>query len=886
MKKYLAILLTLVMVACETTKPDEGGGTTPPPTELAFILNAQGLYKLGDVNASLVSTTGNIVNTADNAVMYEYKKEYSAYSALYLNKATSKFNVVEYDDVNTTLKFLGDFASAEEGDTAVDSGVVMDPSPDAPVVTPAVFELPDGVYDLPNGRQITNVNVDGKPSFSEVRNTILYTHVKAVSANQGVFMSGAGQYVGIQKSDTTPPTLSLYAQNKDPRNSWWTAGEVVFTEEHLYTTNPDEPALPEGTPAFIMVAYGLSPITVGDVTYTMDKNGDLSVDGTITYVFNSSPDSATAVYTTQDGSGFLGAKIVDGAFALYQENKTTPWATKDEVLYTDRHRVAFKPAFVIAAQAKGANFTIFGTDATTYTMNDAGDILDGTSTVVYTHLGTDSDTLADYVHNAPNDSTLTHVGFATAAVVTPPVEPEGRVGTPMYLYQNNKREPWATQEEITHIEAHQVGLKSAFVIAAQAKQPFTIFGAKDSSDNPDLTVYTMNDLGDILNGTTVVYTYDGEHANTTNAYYIPVSADTKFAGFGIPVAGAGPNEMHLYKERRTDYFETREKVIFLTTHLVGDLSTVAFQDWDNYGIIDATPSFGNNIWIIGGDGASQGSVYKSTDAGKNWTKLNVTGDLATVGFKNAGVIATSENDLLIVGGDGNASDMTRATKATMFSSSDGGITWEQKPNYDIANPGMRRVNGPALIMHKGEQYLLGGVGQYWENFVWKSSDNVNWTRMTSATESGGVAENSFTTRGYHAAVSFNNDLYVIGGKNGSTTHKDVWKSSDDGANWTQIQDNAPWGNREWVSAVVFEDELYIVGGGGAGSMIWKSDDGITWTEVAISTTEIGNRTKGGAAAVTHTDSSSGTDVERLDFVIFGGAGKKDTWRTGNYINPK
>ena len=884
MKKYLAILLTLVMVACEAKKPDEGGGTTTPPVIGDFISNAQGLYNLDAIKAQLVGTSGNIINTADDAVMYEFKKEYDGYSALYLNTATSKFNVVEYDDSVPTLIFKGDFATAEEGDTAVDSGIVIDPSPGAPVVTPAIFELVDGVYDLPNDRQITNLNIDGKPSFSEVRNTILYTYVKAVSLNQGIFISGAGQFVGIQKSDTTPPTLSLYAQNKDPRDSWWSAGEVVFTEEHLYTTNPDEPILPEGTPAFIMVAYGLSPITVGDVTYTMDKNGDLSVDGTITYVFNSAPDSATAVYTTVDGLGFLGAKIVDGAFALYQESKATPWATIEEVLYTDRHRVAFKPAFVIAAQAKGANFTIFGLGADTYTMNDFGDILDGTSTVVYTHIGTDGDTLADYAVTAVvTEGEPKFVGFAIEAVVTPPpVEPEARnTATSMYLYRNNKRGPWLTQEEITHIEAHQVGLKSAFVTAAQLKQPFTIQGT-------DASTYTMNDLGDILDSTsTVVYTYDGDHANGTNAYYVPVSDTTKFAGAGVP-AEAG-NILHIYKNRRADYWTTRNDVSFFKIHLVGDTTpAVAFQDWDDYGQINpanpdatfvqfGTASFGNTIWIIGGSTSGMGSVYKSIDAGKNWTKLSITGDFTAVGMKNAGVVAIDADNLLIVGGDSNG-----GTKTTIYSSSDGGTTWEQKPNYDIVNPGMRRVNGPTLIMHKGEQYLLGGVGQYWENFVWKSSDNVNWTRMTSATESGGIAENSFTTRGYHAAVSFNNDLYVIGGKNGSTFHKDVWKSTDDGANWTQIVDDAPWGDRVWVSAVVFDNEIYLVGGNSdANSLIWKSADGISWEKVEISA-PVGGRYQAGAVAIKKMNGI----IEELDFVIFGGSSKNDTWRTGNYVNHK
>jgi len=292
MKKYLAILLTIAMAAC-TTEPgkDDGGGSTPDPEVGQFIQNARGVYTLGEEEIQLVDTTGNIVKTSDDTVVYEYKKEYNNTRALYINKASTKHNIVEYKD--NILVFLGDFTTPKEGDTAqedfVDNGTVINPSSDAPVVTPVAFELADGVYDLPNDRKVTVTQVDEKPSFSEVRDTVLYTHVKALTKNQGIFVNTAGRFVGIEKSDTDPATITLYAQDKNPRATWYIAEEVSFTEPHLYTINPDEPVLPENTPAFVTVAYTLSPITVGDKTYTMDKTGDLSVDGTPTYKFKTAP---------------------------------------------------------------------------------------------------------------------------------------------------------------------------------------------------------------------------------------------------------------------------------------------------------------------------------------------------------------------------------------------------------------------------------------------------------------------------------------------------------------------------------------------------------------------------------------------------------------------
>jgi len=249
------------------------------------------------------------------------------------------------------------------------------------------------------------------------------------------------------------------------------------------------------------------------------------------------------------------------------------------------------------------------------------------------------------------------------------------------------------------------------------------------------------------------------------------------------------------------------------------------------------------------------------------------------------LIATSEKDLLLMGGNYGS------TAARIYTSTDGGENWTKGADYDggeaeniqVTKP--RRANGAALVAHKGATLLIGGVGvKYWGNGVWKSTDNVNWTRVTGEEEEIGTSPNSFTGRAYHAAVSFKDNLYVMGSKTGKTS-ADVWKSTDDGATWTEVTATAPWGKRSGLQAVVFNEEIYIVGGGGTGSLIWKSADGIDWTPVAISATEIGSRQNFGAAAILTPD--LGYD-DKLDFVIFGGSGtgKANTWRTGGYLNPK
>jgi hypothetical protein len=68
----------------------------------------------------------------------------------------------------------------------------------------------------------------------------------------------------------------------------------------------------------------------------------------------------------------------------------------------------------------------------------------------------------------------------------------------------------------------------------------------------------------------------------------------------------------------------------------------------------------------------------------------------------------------------------------------------------------------------------------------------------------------------------------------------VW-FSEDGANWTLVKDNLPFGQREFAPATVFDNKLWIVGGGwlmihmGHPEVpyyydnVWSSTDGINWS---------------------------------------------------------
>ncbi len=171
-------------------------------------------------------------------------------------------------------------------------------------------------------------------------------------------------------------------------------------------------------------------------------------------------------------------------------------------------------------------------------------------------------------------------------------------------------------------------------------------------------------------------------------------------------------------------------------------------------------------------------------------------------------------------------DQMWAIKGSVWRSVDG-KTWTEV--LDKTPFGVRGY-GEAVVFRDAIWQLGSGAD------IWRSTDGVKWERMVEAAPYG--------ERAASAVVVYQDKLWLLGGKTpgandpvekgygDTTTHNDVW-CSEDGVTWKQLTEHALWSPRQWFSAEVFDNRMWVLGGydnvnGTNLGDVWSSDDGVTW----------------------------------------------------------
>ncbi|WP_378180506.1 kelch repeat-containing protein [Aquimarina sp. SS2-1] len=133
-----------------------------------------------------------------------------------------------------------------------------------------------------------------------------------------------------------------------------------------------------------------------------------------------------------------------------------------------------------------------------------------------------------------------------------------------------------------------------------------------------------------------------------------------------------------------------------------------------------------------------------------------------------------------------------------------------------------------MVVFNGKVWSVGGDNSYtpdnaYGNDVWSSDNGINWQSVTS---------NIFESRYSHTLTVFQNEMWLIGGRNNSDVPlSDIWRS-DDGTTWTNVTMTAPFGNMFSHTTTVFNNKMYVIGPSMTRSsmIVWSTTDGITWVE--------------------------------------------------------
>jgi hypothetical protein len=248
--------------------------------------------------------------------------------------------------------------------------------------------------------------------------------------------------------------------------------------------------------------------------------------------------------------------------------------------------------------------------------------------------------------------------------------------------------------------------------------------------------------------------------------------------------------------------------------------------------------YNSKMWLLGGWFDSYGpfphDVWNSSD-GVHWNQVT---QAAPWVHADLPVSLVFDNKMWMMSGwyKGRFKDASASNQ--VWRSVDG-ANWE----CATAKAAWPARCGAAGAVHHGKMWILGGTDHYYVNGkllndVWSSTDGVHWEMATRNAP--------WPPRAHHAALAFNDKLWVMGGGNyradfdpnrfpAYLAYNDVWSSAD-GVQWNRVTDKAPWQPRLWFSALVYKNRMWMLGGWSDKPSqnwndVWYSSDGANWKEL-------------------------------------------------------
>lgn len=246
---------------------------------------------------------------------------------------------------------------------------------------------------------------------------------------------------------------------------------------------------------------------------------------------------------------------------------------------------------------------------------------------------------------------------------------------------------------------------------------------------------------------------------------------------------------------------------------------------------------GGRMWVTGQDG----KLYASAD-GSAW---DCVGQPAWAP-RHASGHTVFAGRMWVMGGAGRG-----GVRNDVWSSADG-EDWTQELTEAPWSPRMVFSN---LVVHRERMWLIGGGVQGYHPFkgyrdVWSTADGVHWEEATDTAPWAG--------RIWSSCATYRDRMWLLGGFRAQPTWNnfdDVWYSAD-GENWSRLETDDVWEPRHEISALVFDDGLWVIAGNAWPLMndVWRLDiEGLTFVTRPVLEEHIGTAYRYDARADFHGD---------------------------------
>lgn len=136
----------------------------------------------------------------------------------------------------------------------------------------------------------------------------------------------------------------------------------------------------------------------------------------------------------------------------------------------------------------------------------------------------------------------------------------------------------------------------------------------------------------------------------------------------------------------------------------------------------------------------------------------------------------------------------------------------------------------AMTLFEGKVWSVGGTNDYGagaSHFLWNSTNGINWATVpVSAT----TPEAFGSFRIGHTLTVFQDQLWLIGGRDDTDTeYGNLWHSPD-GSNWSEMI--PPFGPIPDHTTLVYNDRIYVIAGNvtSGNTEVWSTGNGMDWIQ--------------------------------------------------------